>query len=243
MSSPQPVEKLAILRSSVESSLNLPASSQIYEMLRAQIISLELPPGKRLSRSKLAEQFSVSNSPLRDAIQRLERDGFVATFRQSRTVVTHIDPDLLKQEHFLRTGIECEIVNLLATMDDKSRIKKASAIVKMQRVLIDDPEQIDLFRKLDEDFHRELFAAAGHLPLYLLVTERSGQMARLRSLDLPSEGKFASVVHGHEAVLDAIGNKGGHHATDAIRAHLSGTIARLPEIMVQYPEFFTTRST
>lgn len=219
---------------------NAPASSQVYETLRAKIVSLELPPGERLSRSALADQFGVSTSPLREAIQQLERDGLVATFRQSRTVVTHIDPNLLKQEHFLRTGIECEVVNTLAAQDDKTLLKKASAIIRMQRVLIEDTDQIDLFRKLDEDFHRELFTAAGHLPLHQFVTGRSSQMARLRSIDLPSEGKLASVVKGHEDVIKAIASGDCHSATDAIRTHLSGTINRLPQIMAQHPKFFAS---
>ncbi|PCJ09669.1 MAG: GntR family transcriptional regulator [Rhodobacteraceae bacterium] len=230
------------LRASAGESPNAPASSQVYETLRARIVSLELPPGERLSRAELSDQFGVSASPLREAIQRLERDGLVATFRQSRTVVTHMDPDLLQQEHFLRTGIECEVVNALAGMADKSVLKKASAIIRMQRVLVEDPDQIDLFRKLDEDFHYELFAAAGYLPLHLFVTERSSQMARLRSIDLPSEGKLASVVEGHEAVIEAICSSDCHAATDAIRAHLSGTIARLPQIMARYPKYFASEA-
>lgn len=240
MPTPQSSANLLKLRAGVGESPNAPASTQVYETLRARIVSLELPPGERLSRSDLAEQFSVSASPLREAIQRLERDGLVATFRQSRTVVTHIDPDLLQQEHFLRTGIECEVVNALAAMPDKTMLKKAAAIIKMQRVLVEDPDQIDLFRKLDEDFHYELFAAAGHLPLHLFVAERSSQMARLRSIDLPSEGKLASVVEGHKAVIDAINSSDCHAATDAIRAHLSGTIARLPQIRSQHPSYFAS---
>lgn len=240
MSTSPPGENLLKLRHATGHASNLPASSQIYETLRAQIISLELPPGERLSRSKLAKQFNVSASPLREAIQRLERDGLVATFRQSRTVVTSIDPGLLQQEHFLRTAVECEVVNALAAMPDKAPLKKAAAIIRMQRVLIDDPDQIDLFRKLDEDFHRELFEAAGEGVLYLFAAERTSQMARLRSLDLPSEGKLVSVVELHEAIIETILSGDRHAATDAMRAHLSGTIARLPDIMSQYSEFFAS---
>lgn len=240
MPTPQTADSVPKPRDTAGASPNLPASSQVYEMLRARIISLELPPGERLSRTDLAEQFGVSASPLREALQQLERDGFVATFRQSRTVVTHIDPGLLQQEHFLRTGIECEIVNALAAMPDKTALKKASAIIRMQRVLIEDSDQIDLFRKLDEDFHGELFKAAGQAALHMFATERSSQMARLRTLDLPSEGKLASVVENHEAIIDAIHSADRHAATDAMRAHLSGTIARLPQIMSQHPKYFAS---
>ncbi len=215
-----------------------PASLQVYETLRARIISFAMPPGKRLARSELADEFGISASPLREALQRLEREGLVTTFRQSRTVVSYIDPVIVRREHFLRTGIECEVVNKLASAPDPAALKKIGAIVKMQRVLIEDPDQIDLFRSLDEDFHRALFTAAAQGALFVLSSEWSSQMARLRSLDLPSEGKFASVVAGHEAVLAAVQAADPHAATDAMRAHLSGTIARLTEMMEQNGAYF-----
>lgn len=215
-----------------------PASVQVYGALRERIIAFALPPGARLDRAELAEEFGISASPLREAIQRLEREGLVSTFRQSRTVVSHIDPVAVRREHFLRTGIECEVVNALAAAPDEAALKRIGAIVKMQRVLIEEPDQIDLFRSLDEDFHRALFAASGHGALFARSSEWSSQMARLRSLDLPSEGKFASVVDGHEAVLAAVQSGDRHAATDAMRAHLSGTIARLAEMKAQYGDYF-----
>lgn len=212
---------------------------QVYAALRERIVTFALPPGVRLDRGHLAEEFGVSASPLREAIQRLEREGLVSTFRQSRTVVSHIDPAAVRREHFLRTGIECEVVNALAAAPDPVALKRIEAIVKMQHVLIGQLDQIDLFRGLDEDFHRALFVAAGHGGLFARSSEWSGQMARLRSLDLPSEGKIASVVAGHEAVLAAVRSGRRHAASDAMRAHLSGTIARLPEIMAEHGDYFT----
>jgi len=212
--------------------------AQIHEVLRSRIVTFDLPPGARLSRSDLAERFGVSASPLREAIQLLELEGLVATFRQSRTVVTHIDPGLLRQEQFLRAGIECEVVNALAAMPDKQGLRKASAILRMQKVLIEEPDQIDLFRKLDDDFHAELFHAAGRSALHDLLRQMTSQMARLRMLDLPSEGKLASIVALHEEILAAILAGDRHAAADAMRRHLSGTIARLPAIMAQYPDYF-----
>lgn len=211
---------------------------QIHEALRTRIVNFDLPPGEKLSRSQLAAEFGVSASPLREAIQHLERDGLLATFRQSRTVVTHIDPGLLRQEQFLRTGIECEVVRALAALPDRQVLRKAAAILRMQKVLIEDPDQIDLFRKLDEEFHAELFAAAGYSALHELVKRMTSQMARLRTLDLPSEGKFASVVDLHDRILAAVLDGDRDAAADAMRAHLSGTITRLPAIMAQYPDYF-----
>ncbi len=55
--------------------VHVPASALIYAEVRARIVSLELPPETTLSRAELAEAFNVSQSPVREAILRLEQDG------------------------------------------------------------------------------------------------------------------------------------------------------------------------
>lgn len=82
------------------------ASGRIYDDLRQRILSLELPPGTNLLRTELAAKYQVSQTPLRDALQRLEQDGLVQIFPQSRTMVTRIDIPLIHEAYFLRTALE-----------------------------------------------------------------------------------------------------------------------------------------
>jgi len=217
---------------------NVSASVRVFEELRARIVALKLPPGTILNRAELAEAFGVSQSPIREAIQRLEEIDMVVSYRQSRTEVTRINRERLKHENFLRTGLECEAVHRLCEMAGAD-LTKAKGYLKIQEALVDDPNQIELFRELDESFHEALFAAAGHEAMHRLVTERSSQMARLRTLDLPREDKMHSVVEAHRAVIERIeaGDRAG--ATEAMRAHLSGTIGRLPDIMESNRDYFT----
>ncbi|MCA0869426.1 GntR family transcriptional regulator [Seohaeicola saemankumensis] len=217
---------------------HVPASKQVYDEVRARIVSLDWPPGTVLSRSELATAFGVSQSPIREAIQRLEQVDLVVSYRQSRTEVTRINPARLRQEHFLRTALECEVVHVLADLADKTVLTKAKGLLKMQEALADDLSQVELFRKLDEDFHRELFIAAGQEALHGHVADRSSQMARLRSLDLPRGHKLHSVLEGHNAVMAAIEAGTPNAAADEMRRHLSGTIERLPDIMAENRDFF-----
>lgn len=217
---------------------HVPASSRVYDELRARIVTMAWPPGTKLSRAELAVAFGVSQSPIREAIQRLEQADLVVSYRQSRTEVTKINQDRLKQEHFLRTGIECEVVNFLARAQDKSILLKAKGILKLQQALVDDRSQIELFRQLDDNFHLELFTAAGQAALHSVVAERSSHMARLRTIDLPRERNLQSVLEGHFAVIKAIEAGDRHAATDAMRAHLSGSIDRLPAIVQENPDYF-----
>lgn len=214
------------------------SSARVFQELRAQIIALRLPPGTILNRAELADTFGVSQSPVREAILRLESIGLVVSYPQSRTEVTHLAPARLAQENFLRTALECEVVDLLSRDGSRADLSRAKGYLKIQRALVDDPEQIDLFRDLDEKFHRALFEAAGQIALHALIVERSSHMARLRTLDLPRSQKMHSVVEWHGEIVEQI--EAGHRqkAVDAMRRHLSGTIGRLAEIMEAHPDYF-----
>ena len=217
----------------------LSSAGRVFQELRGRIVALKLPPGTILNRAELAEAFGVSQSPVREAILKLEGLGLVVSYPQSRTEVTRIAPVRLAQENFLRTALECEVVDCLGRTDPPPDLTKAKGYLKIQEALVDEPDQIELFRELDENFHQALFIAAGQSALHAHVTERSGHMARLRTLDLPRSRKLQSVIEGHAAVIGRLEAGDRHGAVDAMRGHLSGTIGRLPDIMEAHPEFFT----
>lgn len=218
----------------------LPASARVYEGVRRRIVSLALPPDTTLVRAELAESFNVSRLPVREAIQRLEQDGLVISYPQSRTVVTRIDVARLREEHCLRTAVECEVVRRLAeTAGDADTMLKAKGLIRMQEALVGDVEQIDLFRQLDDAFHAALFAGIDQTNLHLHVTARCGNLARVRMLDLPRAGKMVSVLKGHKAVIKAIETGDWVAAADAMHRHLSGTMDRLQAIIDENGALFT----
>jgi DNA-binding GntR family transcriptional regulator len=217
---------------------HVPVSARVYEEMRDDIVSLDLPPGSTLARAELAKRFNVSQSPVREAILRLEQDGLVVSYPQSKTVVTHIDTARIREEHFLRSAVECDVARLLAEKRDSSIISKAKGFLKMQEALVGDVEQIVLFKQLDEAFHEALFAGVNQLSLHAHIRGRSGNLARLRTLDLPHEGKMKSVIDGHRSVLEAIESGNGEKAARTMREHLSGTMERLPKIVAEHRELF-----
>src|SRR5690606_18432789 len=85
------------------------AASRVYAGLRSRIISLQLLPDTTLSRSEIAERYEVSQSPVREAIQRLEKEGLVISYPQSRTVVSKIDIAHARETQFLRVSVEIEV--------------------------------------------------------------------------------------------------------------------------------------
>lgn len=209
----------------------------VYDQLRERIISLELVPGAVLSRAELANSFQVSQSPVREAIQRLEQEGLVASFPQSRTVVTKIDLDNARETQFLRLSVELEIVRVLTEARDPARLAPALRLFKMQKFAAADRD-IAEFSALDRAFHLSLHEAAGMPALHRLVFNRSGHIDRLRRLNLPDAGKMAQVLKDHGHILDAVSGGDAGEAGKAVRAHLSGTLSSVPQIVEKHPDFF-----
>lgn len=219
---------------------HVPASALVYSEVRSRIVSLQLTPETILSRAELAEQFKVSQSPVREAMLRLEQDGLVAAYPQSRTVVTKIDVVRIREEHFLRVSTECEVVRQLSKLQSPTAVAKAKGFIRMQEALVGDIEQAGLFKQLDEAFHAALFAGVSQSNLHAHVTARCGNLARVRSLDLPRAAKMVSVLNEHQAVIETIEAGDGEAAAKAMYKHLSGTMERLPEIIRENSSLFLT---
>jgi DNA-binding GntR family transcriptional regulator len=136
----------------ISSTTNVSASSRVFQELRSRIISLKLMPGTILNRSELSEAFGVSQSPIREAILRLEAIDLVVSYRQSRTEVSRINSARLEQECFLRTGLECEVVDHLCRQGGAADLLKAKGYLKIQEALVDDLSQVELFRNWTKAF-------------------------------------------------------------------------------------------
>ena len=215
-----------------------PASHRVYEDLRHLIVSLAMPPDTTIDRAQIAERYGVSQSPVREALKQLEQDGLIRAFPQSRTEVTRIDLTRVREEHFMRTAAECEVARTLAGERGGSALTTARGLLRMQEALVGDVAQIDLFRQLDDAFHECLFEGVGQLALYRHIRSRSGNLARVRTLDLPSDGKMRAVLDAHVQVLRGIEAGDRAAAADAMREHLSGTVERLTTIFRDHQQLF-----
>lgn len=215
------------------------APDRVYADLRQRILRLDLPPDATLGRAELAAAYSVSQTPVREALQRLEQDGLVLIYPQSKTTVSRIDVRQLWETHFLRVAVETEVVRRLAETPGADAVQRARAILRMQRALIEGGEEMDMFSDLDRSFHRTLFEGVGMGSLHAMVTRRMGHLYRCQRLELPRQGKMQDIVDAHQSILDALAAGDADAAAQAMRRHLSGTITRIDTLRADHPDFFT----
>ncbi|MDR7331260.1 GntR family transcriptional regulator [Roseateles asaccharophilus] len=212
------------------------AAPQVVEALRAAIISMELAPGIALDRAELAQQFGVSQTPVRDALIRLSEEGLVIIRAQYTTQVSRIDVPAAREAHYLRRSIEIEIARQLAVTHDDTFIADLRTQLERQADLAARKDFIG-FIAADKEFHRLMYVAAGLPRLWAVVVRMSGHVDRLRLLHIPTVGKTESTLAAHLAILTAIASRDADAAQHAVRDHLSGTLASVDEIHKRHPDF------
>lgn len=212
------------------------AAPQVFERLRDMIIDMTLTPGTVLSRTELAGRFGLSQTPIRDALQRLGEEGLVDIFPQHATLVRPIEVALAREAHFLRSAIELEVVHTLAARPDPALLAKLNTSLARQRMLAQD-EDLHEFSLADQAFHQTMYIAAKVPNLWQMVRSQSGHIDRLRRLDLPSPGKRTRVIQDHSDLVDALARGDGAVAQDVLRRHLSGTLSNIEDIRLRHPSF------
>jgi GntR family transcriptional regulator, rspAB operon transcriptional repressor len=212
------------------------AASQVFELLRERIISLELTPGTVLSRAILAKELRLSSTPIRDALMRLEEEKLVEVFPQHATIVSPIDLTLARQAQFLRRAVELEIVRTLAEACDDGLLRRLEATIVRQEAMHGVRDLAGL-TEADQLFHQQMYEAARLPDLWALVRSQSGHLDRLRRLHLPSPGKAASIVADHRLIFQAIVEKKPDEAQRRLRQHLSSTLANVDEIRARFPAY------
>ncbi|MGI9384101.1 MAG: GntR family transcriptional regulator [Methyloligellaceae bacterium] len=213
------------------------AAQQIYEQLRQQIVALTLEPGSVLSKKEIADAFRVSQTPVREALIRLEKEGLIEIYPQSRTVVSFIDVQSAREAHFLRVSVEVEIARSLAAKITQDELKDLHDLIDQQTFALK-RDDLSAFTESDNQFHNRMYDIAGVRGLWDLVDSRRAHLDRLRRLHLPSKGKAKSIIRDHKAIVMALDSGNPKEAERAVRRHLDGTVSSTQELKSLFPEYF-----
>ncbi|MBU8539157.1 GntR family transcriptional regulator [Falsiroseomonas tokyonensis] len=213
------------------------AADIAYARLREALISLALPPGSVVSRLAIAQRLGISQTPVREALIRLQDEHLIEVVPQSATRVSRIDLNHAREAHFLRLALEVEVVRRLARAPAPELGEALREELRRMRAVLADSDRAT-FAEADEAFHLALFSAARVPRLRELVRSRGGHLDRLRRLHLPEPGKTEAVLQQHEALAAAILAADVAGAEAALRAHLSGTFAEAERLRAANPAFF-----
>jgi len=213
------------------------AVPQIYDRLRGLIVELHLRPGESLSKAVLAKNFGISETPVREALLRLEEEGLVVIKPQSGTYVAPIDVEKAAEARFLRLSVEIEVVKNLCRGQHPVDREELRATLDRQRFFSRIGDRDD-FSRQDSAFHMAMYRMAGVEGLWRNVRAMRAHLTRLRMLDIPQPGTMESIIGEHEAIYEAICHGDPVAGEAAVRGHLSGTVAPIEVLKAKYLDYF-----
>ena len=157
-----------------ELDLELPIGPQLHRILRERIVRNELVSGSKISEAEIANFYSISRQPVREAFIKLSEENLISIRPQRSTIIRKIDPNAVLEAWFVHEAIEADIVKVLAGKSEPMVVRELRAQLEEQRkVMNDDPNRFIL---LDELFHLTLADEADKAGAWRFVEGLKAQM-------------------------------------------------------------------
>lgn len=193
-------------------------AEQAYAQVKGLIFDFSLMPGDRFSESELAERLQVSRTPLRQALQRLERDGFLQVFPKLGWQVAPLNFDTFDELYDLRVLIECHAAQRLCEAEDRPALAALAAVWLAPQVeRLNDAGAVG---RLDEAFHRQLVEGSGNREMLRVHGEITERIRIIRRLDFTKPARIAATYDEHAGILRAITRRRADEAQRMLRAHI-----------------------
>jgi len=202
--------------------------SQVFDVLRARIISVDLLPGQRLSEKEIASALDASKTPVREALIKLKDLGLVEIVPRSGTYVTPISIKRYVDACFVRLSLETGAVRRAAGQPDCAAIALAlDAIIEEQRAALA-ADDFRAFFDLDQRMHRAFFELAGVGGVWSTISQTQADLDRIRHLKrIHNIRRGPEVVREHVTIIDAIREGDPAAAEAALVAHLGSLQAEI----------------
>ncbi|MEL6265279.1 MAG: GntR family transcriptional regulator [Pseudomonadota bacterium] len=209
----------------------------VFERLHAQIVSLALLPGTKLSEADVARRFGVSRQPVRDAFNRLENLELLMIRPQRATEVRGFSMERIAHARFLRLAVELEVVRRACSVWDEDRARRLERSLAEQQQVIDQGRP-EAFHALDFEFH-QLICELGGLPSTVgTLRDCKQKVDRLCRLSLGRQREASVLVQDHRRLAHALGTGEVEVATQIVRDHLARLDEVIAEIRRSHPAYF-----
>lgn len=216
-----------------------PAGEQVYALLHKAIVGLEMLPGQRISENALAAQMAVSRTPIREALQRLERQGLIFVLPQRGTFVAPLNQQAIRSAYFTRLALEKVVATEACRLrSDRDVARLKGAIIEQEAVLASS-EREDFF-DLNVVFHRQLVEISDLTGMEQVLESARNHLNRVRLAHLDYAGPYplAPIIEEHTAIVAAIEAQDVAAAEREMHRHIEKVLPRYDLLMSKRPEFF-----
>lgn len=206
-------------------------AERIYAQLKDDIFEFRLLPGDRFSEGEVAERMAVSRTPVRQALYRLEREGYLEVYFRSGWQVRPFDFHYFEELYEVRIVLELEAVKRLC---DRPVGDLPAPLEELRATWMVSPEDrlqngraVSL---LDERFHCQLVEATGNREMARMHAEVSEKIRIIRRLDFTQGPRVEATYAEHAQILGAILSRRCEEAQLLLRTHIELSKAEVRKI-------------
>lgn len=213
-------------------------AERVYARLRADLLHARLRPGEVLSENQQAQRLGVSRTPVREAIQRLVREGLVHVRPQSGTRVALLSMARIREALFIREAVECQVVRRLLAQPRPSAVwRRLEACIAEQAVALRAGD-LEATMAADARFHAGLLELCGLSGVWPVVAQARDLHQRVRAIAVPELRSGRQALADHRAIVKALRAGEAPAAVDAVARHLAHNTELARRIAQHHPDYF-----
>lgn len=203
-------------------------TERIYLQLKQSIFDFQLLPGDRFTESEIAALVSASRTPVREALTRLQREGFVEVSFRSGWQVRPFDFEQYEQLYDVRIVLEMAAVKRLCEMEQAPALDalKTMWLVDPANRLKDGPTVC----ALDERFHEQLVEATGNVEMARIHHDVTERLRIVRRIDFTKQPRIEATYLEHGRILRSIIQRRADEAQLLLKTHIEESKAEVRKI-------------
>jgi len=207
-------------------------ADRVYEALKDDIFEFRLIPGDKFSEGDVGTRLDASRTPVREALYRLQREGFVEVLFRSGWQVKPFDFQQVEELYDLRITLERAAMHKICQQPEiPQTVRTLTAIWNP-----DHPSERAVgstVRALDESFHCDLVATAGNREMTRIHREITDRLRIIRRLDFTRDDRIDATYREHAQILEAIRSGHAIDAADRLTSHIRISQKAVREITME----------
>jgi DNA-binding GntR family transcriptional regulator len=203
---------------------------KVYLSLEEQIISQKLRPGEAVTEMKLSRELGVSRTPVREALQRLDREGLIKLIPNKGAVVLGISEQDLIDIYKIRMRLEGLAARIAAEKKDVEFCRQLGDNIDLTGFYMAKGD-IEKVKDLDSEFHDIIYRSCESRMLGKTLSELHRYIASYRKLSLAVDGRIEKSLSEHREIYDAIVNGKADEADTLTCEHVASALENLLEII------------
>jgi DNA-binding GntR family transcriptional regulator len=189
---------------------------EVAELLRQRIFNRELAPGSWIDELKLAEEYGISRTPLREALKVLATEGLVTMKVRRGAYVTEVSERDLADVYHLLALLESDAAGVVAIEATAAQLKELTALHKELEKSVGQRER---FFEINEAFHMRLLEIANNRWRDQMVADLRKVMKLNRHNSLLKSGRIQESLAEHQVIMAALLARNAAATVHAMQAH------------------------